>query len=186
MQQINALPNQTGALPTNTLDLKDIHLPEQIANYPTAYGWWLLAALLILFIAFAIIKFRKAVKRNKIKKQALAQLANSTMSNSEVIAILKWAAMHYFSRVEVAKLFGDSLQAFLLSKLTIKHQQRFTELSEQAFLNQYHKNNNSLSDESFHQAAVLWLTHALPPKPVKKLAVAHVNKHQTISQGVST
>jgi len=167
---------QVSALPTNTLELKDIHLPEQISNYPVAYGWWLLAALIILMIVIAIIKIRKAVKRNQVKKKALTQLKdNAQMTNSDIIALLKWAAMHYFSRSELAKLFGNSLKEFLISKLTSKHQQSFSDLSEQAFLNQYQacsENNDSLnehtqSNENLHQAATLWLNQALPPKSLK-------------------
>ena len=177
MSQVSALPSQlvnqaNNALPTNTLELKDIHLPEQIANYPVAYGWWLLATLIIFMIVVTLIKIRKTAKRNQVKKQALAQLKrlqknNTEMTNSDIIALLKWAAMHYFSRAELAKLFGDSLQQFLLSKLSAKHQQTFVNLSEQAFANQYHANKDAKLDENFLQGATLWLNQALPPKPLK-------------------
>ena len=167
---------QVSAQPTNTLELKDIHIPEQISNYPVAYGWWLLAALAIFIIIIAIVKTTKAIKRNRVKKNALTQLKdNAQMTNSDIIALLKWAAMYYFSRAELAKLFGNSLKEFLISKLSSKHHQRFAELSEQAFLNQYQAcseendllNGHAQSNENLHQAATLWLKHALPPKPLK-------------------
>lgn len=168
MQAINALPPQTSTqapMQTNTLDLNDIHVPEQISNYPIAYGWWLLAALLITLAIIAIIKFRKNNQRNKIKKQALIQLKNTpNMSINEITALLKWAAMHYFSRAELANLFGNSLQSFFTNQLPIKYQERFTSLSEQTFIKQYQANNENHSDEDFYQAATLWLTYALPPK----------------------
>lgn len=187
------------ALPANGLDLKDIHVPEQIANYPIAYGWWLLAALIIFIIIVAIIKVRKSIKRNRVKKQALAQFSllenNSPISNSDIIALLKWAAMHYFSRAELAKTFGESLQAFFTSKLPTKHQQNFADLSEQAFKNQYQAqlelaqdtNKPSQVDNKFLQAAKLWLTHALPPKPLKaakKVESTDTFKSENASQGV--
>lgn len=199
MQNINAVPaqavaqtvpqamnptSQTNPLNTNTLALKDIHVPEQISNYPVAYGWWLLAALLILITVFGIIKLRKAAKRTQVKKQALAQLKNNPeMTISDTIALVKWAAMHYFSRVELAKLFGDSLQNFLIAQLPIKHQKKFTRLSEQAFINQYHANANA--DEDLHLAAALWLTHALPPKALK-IADTTADIDDNTSQGVNT
>lgn len=161
-------------------------MPEQISNYPVAYGWWLLAAVIIFIIVITIIKIRKAAKRNQVKKQALAQLSvllesNAQVSDSEIIALLKWAAMHYFSRAELAPMFGDSLKHFFISKLATKHQQNFAELSEQAFINQYQatlternlpeknlpEQKAAPSNQKSHQAATLWLTHALPPKPVK-------------------
>lgn len=195
MQNINALPaqaadqipnptSQTNPLKTNALELKDIHVPEQISNYPVAYGWWLLVALLIFITVISINKLRKAAKRNQVKKQALAQLKNNPeMTISDTIALLKWAAMHYFSRAELAKLFGNSLQSFYTSHLPNKHQENFTNLSEQAFINQYHA--NASTDENLHQAAVLWLTHALPPKAIK-IADNTANINSNTKQGVNT
>ena len=77
MQPINTNPIQTNALPANPLALQDIHVPEQITNYPIAYGWWILAVLLLLAIVLIIVKFKKSAKRNQIKKQALTQLKNN-------------------------------------------------------------------------------------------------------------
>jgi len=196
LQQVSAPSIQkTPSIPqTNALELKDIHVPEQISGYPVAYGWWLLAALLILVAVVGILKVRKKAKRNQVKKQALAQIRNSpNMTTSDTVALLKWAAMHYFSRAELAKLFGDSLQKFLSSQLPIKHQKNFTDLSEQAFLNQYiaqpkaskNTDDHAKADEDFNQSAVLWLTHALPPKAVKIMNTnASLNSNE--NQGVST
>ena len=212
MQKINALPaqvttqtvppamnpaSQVNPLPANALELKDIHIPEQISNYPVAYGWWLLAVLFILVTIFSIIKIKKAAKRNRVKKQALAQLSfslenNAEMTTSDTIALLKWAAMHYFSRIELAKLFGDSLQRFLTAQLPVKHQKGFTDLSEQAFLNQYHAQPDTSKDtddlaksgKNLNQAAMLWLTHALPPNQSKiKNKSSSINNE---NQGVNT
>lgn len=180
MQNVNALPAQT-------LELKDIHVPEQISNFPIAYGWWLLSIILILLIVMSIINIRKRTKRNAIKKQALKQLMNSPeISIDNTVALLKWAAMHYFSRAEIAKLFGDSLQQFLTSKLPLNHRDNFSALSEQAFINQYktpiNNSNDGSTDEKFTQAAKLWLTHALPPKTLKELKVKTNTKRATIDE----
>jgi len=187
LQQVSAPPTQaTPSMPqANALELNDIHVPEQISNFPVAYGWWILVALALLLIIFTILKIRKQNKRNQVKKQALAQLKNnSDITTSETIAILKWAAMHYFSRVELAKLFGDSLQKFLTLQLPIKHQDSFTDLSEQAFLNQYHAEPSQV-DKKFYQAATLWLTHALPPTALK-IKNNNVSINENKSQGVNT
>ena len=165
MQAINANPAQSNTLPANPLALKDIHLPEQISNYPIAYGWWILAALVLLTAVLIVIKFKQHTKRNQIKKQALIQLKNNVgINNSELISLLKWAAMHYFSRNELAKLYGESLRQFLLMQLPEKHQMRFTELSEQAFKSQYQSDDQNKVDLDFHKAVHLWLNQALPPK----------------------
>ena len=167
MQPISTNPTQTNALPVNPLALKDIHVPEQISNYPIAYGWWILTALIILAIVITIIKIKKTAMRNQVKKQALTQLKNNVdINNSELISLLKWAAMHYFSRVELAKLYGESLQQFLLKQLPEKHQTSFSELSQQAFKNQYQASFHHEVDSDFQQATLLWLNQALPPKVV--------------------
>ncbi|MDX2371004.1 MAG: DUF4381 domain-containing protein [Colwellia sp.] len=193
MQQISTNPTQANALPANTLELKDIHVPEQITNYPIAYGWWILAALILLTTVILIVKIKKSAKRNQVKKQALTQLRNnSDINNNELISLLKWAAMHYFSRVELAKLYGKSLQHFFLKQLPEKHQKRFSELSEQAFKNQYQASFQNEVDNDFQQAALLWLNQALPPKTVIEAKQKNTDSNHTISnleqqsEGVST
>lgn len=187
MQSIDPNPVPTNALPANPLALKDIHLPEQITHYPIAYGWWILAALILLVIVIAIIKIKKSASLNKVKKQALAQLKNKTEINSnELMSLLKWAAIHYFSRVELAKLYGDSLQQFLVKQLPEKHQIKFTELSEQAFKNQYQADFHNQVDNDFQQATRLWLTQALPPKAATQAKQENPNrKLQQKNEGVS-
>lgn len=175
MQNVNTLPAQA-------IELNDIHVPEQISSFPIAYGWWLLATLIIIIIAITLLKIVKRSKINAIKKQALKQLANSTsLSTDQTIAIIKWAAMHYFSREELAKLFGNSLQQFLVSTLPIKHQKHFSELSNEAFLNQYQTPSDDVheasTNENFIQAANLWLTHALPPKAMKSPYEKTIQNH---------
>jgi primosomal protein N' len=160
---------QTNAIPADTLALQDIHVPEPISNYPIAYGWWILAALILLAIVLIIVKFKKLAKHNQVKKQALTQLKNTVdINNNELISLLKWAAMHYFSRVELAKLYGESLQHFLVKKLPEKHQIKFTELSDDAFKSQYQASFDNDVDTSFQQATLLWLNQALPPKTLKQ------------------
>lgn len=187
MQPISTNPTQANALPANTLELKDIHVPEQIANYPTAYGWWLLAALILLITIITIIKFSKAAKRNQVKKQALAQLKNNAdINNNELMSILKWAAMHYFSRVKLAKLYGESLQQFLLKQLSKNHQASFVKLSEHAFKNQYQANFHKEVDKDFQQATLLWLEQALPPKTMAHAKQKTPNSKLNLqSKGVS-
>jgi primosomal protein N' len=200
LQPINTNPIQTNALPANPLALQDIHVPEPITNYPIAYGWWILAALILLAIVLIIVKVKKTAKRNQVKKQALTQLKNTVdINNNELISLLKWAAMHYFSRVELAKLYGESLQHFLVNQLPEKYQIKFTELSDDAFKSQYQATFHNEVDTSFQQATLLWLNQAIPPKTVIQTRQAkqtkqkntdthnnvHSNHHQK-NEGVST
>ena len=170
MQQINSspvtAPMQTNTPAVNPLDLHDIHVPEQISNFPVAYGWWILAALVLLFMVMLLIKWRQRAKLKRHQQQAILQLqANPNMNNSDVIALLKWTAMQYFPRHQLAKIYGEQFQSFLNSKLLEKHQPQFHKLAGNCFIEQYKVNehNNHDNSENLHQAALLWLKQALPP-----------------------
>jgi len=160
LQTVNSSPIATA----NPLQLKDIHIPEQVSNYPIAYGWWLLAIIMLLTMTFIAVKLYKKSKIKRAQQQALKQLQNSpTMSNTEIITLLKWASMQYFSRTELASLYSNQFKQFLLQQLDKKYQQQFDKLSTKGFENQYQKFDQK-SDADFLQGAILWLNHALPPK----------------------
>jgi len=170
------LPNQA-----TQLQLHDIHLPEQVSNYPIAPGWWLLLTLIILIAVWSYKVFNKNKRLNSSKKQALAILANNpSLPAKECISLLKWAAMQYGNRQQLAKLYGESFQYFLIQQLPEKYQANFTALSTAAFAQQYQAEQALLADAALkeatpdsdcYQATKLWLTHALPikkPTPIEK------------------
>jgi hypothetical protein len=150
--------------------LKDIHLPEQIHNYPIALGWWLLLAMLIITVIFTAIKWQKRRQLYQAQKQALSQL-KKTDNSDEIVTLLKWAALHYFPRHEVASLHSQQLQQFLQKKLTGKYQEKFQTLCGQQLSDKYqtteHLSANSDTNSDLKQAAQLWLNQALPPKKPK-------------------
>jgi primosomal protein N' len=179
---MTATNSPMGAQQAPTLQLNDIHLPEQINNFPMAIGWWLLALALIISL-FLFIKYYQNKKRINLNKyKAIKQLNdNPNICANETIALLKWTAMQYFDRAIIANLFGDKFQHFLNGNLPQKHQARFIELSNPAFKQQYQRINladNKLEnetrsskagskidlDENCKTAALLWLKEALPVK----------------------
>lgn len=176
-QVATQLPSQSpsimqGAPAAQQLQLQDIHLPEQINSFPIALGWWLLAAIIIMITVYLFKKLKHNKQLNRNRNHALTVLEKQTsLTNSDLIALLKWASMQYFDRFQVANLFGDSFQKFLIEQLPENHQESFKALSKQAFVTQYHENSIlSASEESTvinndcRDAVKLWLTHALPPK----------------------
>jgi len=149
------------------VQLHDIHVPEQVSNFPIAPGWWLLLVLVIVIAVLSYKKFKKNKRLNSSKKQALTVLeTNPSMSAKECISLLKWAAMQYVNRQQLAKLHGDNFQDFLMTQLPKKHQISFIELSSAAFKGQYQASQATTTtadiDSDCRQATKLWLTQALP------------------------
>ena len=164
------MPSQAPlSAPQTGLQLHDIHLPDQISSFPTAVGWWLLVAVIIVTTVWLIKKIYRNKKLNQSKNHALRKLkSQSTLTNAELIALLKWTAMQYFTRQQIANLYGEQFQCFLQSKLPEKHQDEFNKLSTSAFANQY---NGLIPEEGnidCRNAVKIWLTHALPPTKIKK------------------
>jgi hypothetical protein len=162
-----AMPN--GAAPnTPTLELKDIHLPDQINNLPTAMGWWITVIAAIVLLVFLMHKIKKYKALRKHQKLALKQIEEkiqaATLTMQEAIALTKWSAMQYFPRDDIAALHQDAFKHFLITQLPVKHQQQFTELANESFNDVYKADFETSVNESFNQAVLLWVKHALPPK----------------------
>lgn len=146
--------------------LQDIQLPEEIHNYPIAIGWWglvLIGAALIIFITIKIIKHKQ---QRRSQQHALHQLKADDPTIKHCVTTLKWAALQYFPRGNVANLYGENFHLFLLNALPLKHQENFKVLSGNT-LQQMYQAITAEKDDQFYQATLLWLTHALPPKPLQ-------------------
>jgi ABC-type transport system involved in Fe-S cluster assembly fused permease/ATPase subunit len=164
--------------------LSDIHLPANVHGYPIAPGWWLLAVIVLAIIIYGLLKLRQAMIKRQAQKMALKQLSTAT-DISAMVALLKWAALQYFPRSQVAHLTGHAFKSFLIATLPTKHQQKFTELSAEHFVSVYHSTtaNTTASKISaeFSSAAKLWLSHALPPKKeLARLAPAITKNTNTV------
>lgn len=149
--------------------LKDIHLPEQVHNYPVSLGWWLLAVILLLIIITSIVKLRRYTKRNKAKKQALKQLTTA-MEPQAIVMLMKWAILQYFPREQVAELSGNKFKAFLIEQLPTNHQQEFDQRLADSLSLVYQSNSHVIDTENFQYAAKLWLNQALPPRPLQQVS----------------
>ena len=155
--------------PMNHLEaLNDIAEPEHIGYFPLAPGWWLLIVIAVALLTYGLFKFFKRRQFLKQQRLALLQLSQDNLSNETIVSILKWAALQYFPRQQVAALFGQQFQQFLMNSLPTEQQKKFDELSASAFNGLYHSSTSEINDdnnsESFRQAALMWLTHTLAIK----------------------
>ncbi|TWX73086.1 DUF4381 domain-containing protein [Colwellia sp. C1TZA3] len=160
--------------------LNDIHLPANVHSYPIAPGWWLLAVIVLALIIYGTLKLRQYFVKRKAQKMALKQLSTAT-DISAMVALLKWAALQYFPRSQVAHLTGDAFKTFLMATLPIKQQQKFAELSAEHFVSVYQSAATSKNSAAFSSAAQLWLSHALPPKKDLAMLAPAITKNTNIS-----
>ena len=123
-QSPSTVPAQPQQAPAeNPLDqLRDIHLPDQIDQFPYAPGWWMLLALLLIAIAFYLFHLYKKHRALRLLKPAKAEINQlrslpqdqlNAHSIAKLSALLKRVCLIYFPRTSVASLNGHNWLNFL-------------------------------------------------------------------------
>lgn len=150
-------------------NLKDIHTPNPIENWPPAYGWWLLSLLVIITLSLLVIWIIKARKKRLAKRQALRALAqvdtNSIQAVSYLNQTLKRVAIRYFPEQNIQQLFGQKWQDFLITTLPDKKARRLEDAfngMQQALYQQ--QSADTVDVNKYQQACETWVKHALPPR----------------------
>lgn len=98
----------------NLPELRDIHLPEGVAVWPPAYGWWvILTAIIVLFILVELFFYirRKSKKRYALRLIANIRSQNSIESAAEISAILRRICIYKYK--EAITLSGQQWIDFL-------------------------------------------------------------------------
>ena len=67
--------NPLDTLTQDSLDLKDIHLPDPVSWWPPAIGWWLLLLFLILGLVLLWLLVKR-IRQPVLKKRAIAEVEN--------------------------------------------------------------------------------------------------------------
>ena len=104
--------------------LRDVHLPDVPAFWPPAPGWWIIALLVLLLLAWFVYRLARRWYRDAPRRQALAELQRDFLACSrgelapdEAIhranALLKRLWVHVDGEREVAALSGDPWLAYL-------------------------------------------------------------------------
>ncbi|MCY7295869.1 DUF4381 domain-containing protein [Alteromonas sp. a30] len=151
----------------NPLDqLQDIHLPQAVSMWPPAYGWWLLALLIILTIGASVYFWLQRRQWLKAKKAALQQLKEldpeSQQWPQDVNALLKRLCLSYLPHEDFARTHGKQWAQFLAQQLPAKRRddfiQAFTPLSE----NLYQSQPATLNTVEVNQAIRQWIKNFKP------------------------
>jgi hypothetical protein len=149
-------------------DLKDIRTPAVIENWPPAYGWWLLAVLImlgVLLLVLWIVKFREVRMAKRQALSALRQINGSNIdSTSQLNQLLKRVAMAYFPEQNVPQMYGVKWTQFLASALPSSKAKNFSESFTlmQHKLYQPHTSENA-EYSRYVKSVETWIKHALPP-----------------------
>ncbi len=146
----------------------DIQTPELISQFPVAIGWWLLTIIIITFLVITISSIKKYRANRVIQRQAIEAINISSSMLSQTLSTLKWAAMGYFPRQEIASLSGESLFNYLTDKLPESERESFAKFNNTITQHLYNKGNESAVNIEFNTAANHWLKTALPPKATKQ------------------
>lgn len=103
--------------------LKDIHLPPAISQWPIAPGWIILYLLAIFALVYVCYYYYQRYRKKYTVKFALArltklqQLAVNNTDNiniaAEISTLIRRTALHYFHREEIAGLAGNAWLDFL-------------------------------------------------------------------------
>ena len=119
LQQPQQPPQQAAQ---QELQLADIHLPQEPAAWPPAWGWWVLLALMVALGSLLVLKYRHYQKRKQQRQQVLQALdklsqrlqnERNTAALGELNILLRRLALMHFPRQKVASLTGQQWLAFL-------------------------------------------------------------------------
>ncbi len=93
-------------------NLRDLAEPAPVGWWPFAPGWWVLLALLALFVLVVAIKAALNWRANAYRRAAIHEL-NAAKSDAEVAQILKRTALSAFPRDQIAALSGSRWRTWL-------------------------------------------------------------------------
>jgi Domain of unknown function (DUF4381) len=164
------MPATTASPDAASLDrLHDIVRPPPVAWWPPAPGWIIFAALILLLFLVITAWLLRRRKLNLYRRQALAELQQSTASPASISILLKRVALSVYPRDQVASLTGKSWLEFL--RQTNGH---FGDRVGQLLVESPYDAGavKHVSNDDLHAlttAARFWISHHRPPA-VKKEA----------------
>lgn len=119
----NPATHMTHALQGPLAQLRDIHTPAPVSNWPPAPGWFILAALLLIAVVALTWWLFRRWWDNRYRREAMRELeslragfgAGSDPAGflTDYSALLKRAALSHYPRGAVAHLTGEAWVEFL-------------------------------------------------------------------------
>ena len=104
-------------VPPNLVDLLDRLIepeaPPAISMVPQTAGWWVLAVVAALALAYGMFRFLAYRRRNAYRHVALAEVQENVENPAAIADILRRCALVAYPRASVASLSGQDWLAFL-------------------------------------------------------------------------
>jgi hypothetical protein len=105
------------------IPLRDLHLPDAVAGWPPAPGWWIVGAVVLIVLGYLLRRWWQSRARSAARRYAMRQL-NSLVTSyeqhrdlirfaAEASALLRRTMLAYAPREDVAGLTGDAWLAWL-------------------------------------------------------------------------
>jgi hypothetical protein len=150
-------------------DLIDIRTPSAIESWPPAYGWWLLAGLVVLcmfLLAIWRVKTRKVSLAKRHALKALQQIDGSSLGSiSQLNQLLKRVVITYFPDQNIQQMYGAKWTDFLVKTLPEKKAKGFCESFESMQRSLYQQDTSENSEfPSYCKSVETWIKYALPPR----------------------
>ena len=108
--------------------LKDIQNPNAISMWPATIAWYILFAIIIIIIAWLLIKLMQRLFKRKRQQHALTLLKqavarypkNANLAIADISTLLRRIALAKFKRKNVASLSNQAWLIFLDETLSTK------------------------------------------------------------------
>lgn len=105
-----------------TLNLRDIHLPEPVSWWPIAPGWWMIIITVLIVAAIIFLSLKiyrsKQLKRDihaelDVIKQQFQETENKSQLAKSLSILLRRASISFYPSKNIAGLTGESWLAHL-------------------------------------------------------------------------
>jgi len=145
--------------------LQDIHLPAEIGLWPPAWGWWVLALLIIATVSALVFFIKRKRSRNAYRTIAIAELNSihkkyGSDQSSEYLQnlsiILRRTALSGFGSQFNASLKGHEWLQWLDEQCTKTNLQFSQGVGAALLIGPYQKNPEFNRDE-LHKLSLIWV-----------------------------
>lgn len=141
--------------------LHTIVVPQPVSMWPPAVGWWILAALLLALLAYAILAVLRRRRYRLYRLEACAELDRLPDTPApelaqQVSALLKRAALTAYpdDRNRIAGLYGTEWVRFLNHTC---QQPAFSEISTRLLSGEVYRAAPTVDTRGLKQEAANWL-----------------------------